>query len=330
MMTPNGLSLPLELLDMVFTNLRPSDSDWHASWPKSQEVRKPLSACTLVSRSWHHVAREHLFRDVVYSFQRPPAEDEEAWPVWDALNRWGPCPLVAEWQRVTELPFKTLEMFADFLGESPVIRSSIRRLRLACYPTINNNSWPSIWGYDLQKTDNIDPTFLTSLIGGLPRLVQFLPWNIFLTSPLSPEASSATLRISVPEVQVRYGVGHPHSLGTCGFLTCLGMVDELVIVRPSYGYIGIKRDKDSLPETFPSSVLLEVRSLAVREVWNDPPLHCISQLLRRSPSAQNLRKLVLDSVSFETVPGIEVMIRDLGPCLEYFKLTLFDSGVHIP
>lgn len=314
---------------MVFTNLRPSESDWHASWPKSQEVREPLNACTLVSRSWHHPAREHLFRDVVYSFQRPPTEGEEAWPALGAQSRWGPCPLTTEWQRVTELPFKTLEMFADFLGKSPAIRYSIRRLRLACYPTINNNSWPSIWGYDLQKADNVDPVVLTSLVGSLPRLVQFLPWNIFLTSPFSPDTSAATPHISVPDVQVRYGVGHPYSLGTCGMLTCLGNVDELVVVRPSYGHIGIKRDKDKLPDTFPASVLLDVRSLTVRSVWNDPPLHCISQLLRRSPSAHNLRKLVLDAISFEAVPGMEKMIRELGPYLEYFKVTLVDSGAHI-
>lgn len=71
--------LPLELVDMVLEYLHPADSDWDASWPVAEEVRQPLSACTLVSRSWYPFARGHLFRDVVYSFQNPPEEGPAVW-----------------------------------------------------------------------------------------------------------------------------------------------------------------------------------------------------------------------------------------------------------
>lgn len=61
-------NLLAELFHAVFKNLRPAETEWASGWPMAQEVRESLSACSLVCRSWHPIAREHLFRGVVFSF----------------------------------------------------------------------------------------------------------------------------------------------------------------------------------------------------------------------------------------------------------------------
>lgn len=320
--------LPLELVDMVLDNLHPADSDWDASWPVAEEVRQPLSACTLVSRSWYPFARGHLFRDVVYSFQNPPEDGPAVWSSLcsDKPQRWvsHPDPHPQEYYLIDRLPLKTLQMFSDFLHQSPHLKSSIRKLRLAYYLPggTDGKPWPWMWGNGAWSSGRTDPALLSSLLSSLPRLQHFQPWNIFMTPRLS-----FTPPISVPRLRITYGYIRADTMSVCTLLTYLGKVDELAIEEPSWAPTGVMRDRDRLMDRVPSSVSLDVSSLTISKTYDDPPLLTISELLSRSPFVRNLSRLTLDNTSLMAVSGIDTMIATLGTHLEYFKLTLYDPGM---
>lgn len=322
------VTLPLELVDMVLDNLHPADSDWDASWPMAEEVRQPLSACTLVSRSWYPFAQGHLFRDVVYSFQHPLEEGLAAWSALcsDKPQRWvsQSDSLPQEYYPINRLPLKTLQMFADFLHQSPHLKTSIRKLRLANYfpGGIDGKPWPWMWGNGAWGSGRTDPTLFTILLASLPRLQHFQPWNIFMTPRLS-----STPPISVRRLRITYGYIRADTVSVCTLLAYVGKVDELAIEEPSWAPTGVVRDRDRLVDRVPPSVSLDVRSLTISKTFDDPPLLTISELLSRSPFVRNLSRLTLDNTSLMAVNGVDTMMAALGTHLEYFKLTLYDPGM---
>lgn len=176
-------NFPAELLHAVFKNLRPAETEWASGWPMAQEVRESLSACSLVCRSWHPIARDHLFRDVVFSFETDSdsiqnlspelSEEEDARWVEAPAHRKELC-----WYR----PLKTLRMLSDYLERSPGVRSSIRRLFLVRYPPPNNGgTLHDSWG-------TIDsPEVFVSLLTKLPLLSCLHTRNISVSvSPVGP------------------------------------------------------------------------------------------------------------------------------------------------
>lgn len=78
---------PPELVDMVLRHV-----DWTASWPAAHDERQTLSTCALVSRSFYVLARPHLFRSVVYSFQSVPDDETMLEPIGTARSSWARFP----------------------------------------------------------------------------------------------------------------------------------------------------------------------------------------------------------------------------------------------
>lgn len=318
-MSEPSVALPPELLDMVFDYLHPSNEEWTASWPKAQEVRQPLSACTLVSRSWSSVAQMHLFRDVAYSFQCPAeAPGTRSWPDCnDPQRRWASRPAYSPHSigLIDRLPLKSLQMLSEFLQSSPAIRSSIHSLRLACYPGVDCGQWPHMRN-DVGDTEEIEASFFISLIRSLPRLDRLQLWDIFVV--WSPTTHSIPLSISVRDVQIKFVFIAAEGSALCDLLCCFGTVDRLII----HDMRRIKVDRDTFRHAPPFTMALNVRSLALRFALEPPTLLAISRLLTRSPSAQNLRTLALDHTCLDAIPEIKAIVRDIGPYLERFQLVL--------
>lgn len=200
-------NFPAELLHAVFKNLRPAETEWASGWPMAQEVRESLSACSLVCRPWHPIAGEHLFRDLVFSFDTDsdsnqnlstePSEEEDARWVEARAHRMELC-----WYR----PLQTLRMLSNYLERSPGVWYSIRRLFLVRYPPPNNGgTLHDSWG-------TVDPEVFVCLLTKLPLLSCLHTRNIFLSQYRLPDHSLPV--VSVPKLHLDFRMYHtrPHYL----------------------------------------------------------------------------------------------------------------------
>lgn len=332
--------LPPELLDIVFSNLQPADSVASTnlyetdSWPKAQEIRESLSACTLVSRSWYPLAHENLFRDVVYSFQHPPDEGPVAWvdSAIDADHRWEAYagPDDCDMHRLKHLPLKTLQMFADFLQRSPVTRAAIRKLTLSCYPCVDPRSdktdWPIVWRCSAGKRDTVDPSLLASLISSLSRLESARLYDITIFEPRDPE--STPLHISVAEVQIVSRFFLLPARVICNFTTHLGDVGKYTVTSPNWQPDRLHMlEEDTLPNNFPRRIALNTPSIDISDVHDSQALLAVSKTLQISPFVHNLRRLSVTAASLAATPGVDAVLRCCGPYLQYFKLIVKQIGV---
>lgn len=295
--------LPPELLHTVFSDLHPAESDWGTSWPKAEESRKDLSACTLVSRSWHAVAFEHLFRDVVFSFRTILNEQDKAIERDSAGgSRWVEASTRQRhfWKH---LPSKTLETFLEFLERSPAIRSSIRRLQLARFPL----PWSDYYGKE--EWGEVDPALLAALVTSLPRLSSLHTSNISFAEPR--RADHPIPVISLRNLHIDYRIIRTT---VYNLLSWFGKVDKLTIGH-SQLICGTPRD-------CPPSVSLDVRSFTISPGLNIPTLVAVSELLSQSPHISNLRRVTLIGAPLTKDPDFQQVIHRLGPQLEYIKLVL--------
>lgn len=318
-----------ELLDIVFENLQASESRCVSGddpdWPAVTQARKQLNACTLVSRLWYPIAHRHLFRDLVYSFQNPPAGGVATWSNWGTSEnpRWASPPLIVArsptdrrkiW-RFDRLPLKTLQMFSDFFEQSPHSRSSVRSLRLVMYPRFKETDWPLTMAAPPEARDMIDPALFLSFMSGLPQLEYLQTWNILVALPRTPDALIPP--ISVRELGVVNNFFTGDSQTVYNLMTYFGHIDRLVFYRPRWTNFATITEKSH------PSIPLNVRTLDIYLAMNEISLIIIPQLLRRSSLRSNLNGLTLDNVGRWGVAGVAVLIHDLGPQLEYFNLTIY-------
>lgn len=330
--------LPPELLDIVFDNLQPTDSTnayETISWPRAQEVHKSLSACTLVSRSWYPLAREHLFRDVVYSFQRPPDGGPAAWAdsAMDASHRWaayaGINPDDYNGPRMRRIPLKTLQMFLDFVQQSPATRRSIRKLTLSAYPAGTPGSetdWPFALRIWTHKDDAVDPTLLMSLLSSLPRVESVRFYDVIVTQPRATQFFLPTLSVRELKIVSMNTLISSHRI--CNLITYFAEVGTCSLIRPSWVPNAFEPDNSTLPANFPPFFALDIHSLALSHVYEGAPLLAMSQLLQRSPFLCNLRKLCI-TTALATTRGLDAIMTSCGPYLEYFKLVLNCTGMFL-
>lgn len=320
--------LPPELLDIVFANLQPRNSTnprEAGNWPIAQEVRESLSACTLVSRSWYPLAREHLFRNVVYSFQRAPkSDDRESWGDV-APRRWTEylaCPALYGHGEsyFSHLPLKTLQMFFDFLQLSPVIRRSIRKLTLSCYPAGGPSGLRPAWPSKADDDDAVDPALLASIISSLPCLESVRLYDVVVSEPRAVESSLPP--ISVREVHI---VSRRFLIPTrmvCDLTSFFGDVGKYTLTNVCLAPMDYLPNHTTLPDEFPSSVALNAHSVTISHFYNDGPLRIMSHLLQKSPFVHNLRRLCITTTALAATPGITAMLESCGSYLQYLKLVI--------
>ena len=161
----------------------------------------------------------------------------------------------------------------------------------------------------------IDPALFLSFMSGLPQLEYLQTWNILVALPRTPDALIPP--ISVRELGVVNNFFTGDSQTVYNLMTYFGYIDRLTFYRPRWTNL------TTITEKSHPSIPLNVRTLNTYLAMNEISLIIISQLLRRSSFRGNLNRLTLDNVGRWGVAGVAVLIRDLGPQLEYFNLNIY-------
>lgn len=301
---------PPELVDIVLQNLQPVD--WGASWPTARDERQGLCACALVSRSCYFLARPYLFRSVVYSFQKG-SEESMLRPIKTA--RWAYCADAEPYHSAKHVPMKTFRMFSDFLDRSPVILSTIRQLRLACFPQLTRGTQE--WEYGFSTGDRVELAEILTLLKNIPNLEVLHTWNILPTQ--SPTTIDSY--ISLRALQIHQRTSFPQELGMGRLLTAVSKVEHLEISFDTPYW--------EMPTRVPNLPQLEVKTLRLTHVWDMDAIDALLTKLAASPTRHSLRKLAFYRVDYRAIRGVDAYVRTFQDQIERLILVFEPEGTSI-
>jgi hypothetical protein len=301
------LYFPPELIDVVFDALH--TEDWEESWNQPLYGKRDLHACSLVSRTWHAVAREHLFRDVVYSFQHIPRNPE---PENDAYARTSPnC-----WYSFTDkvsARYKTFPMFCAFVDKSPAVQRSIRHLRL--------EAWPSSVHGAFEESDKINTGLFVRLLKTLPSLTTLHLYNIVLSQdPIrNPSVTPPSLcRLFISFKSELYGcerTWHDSTFLVKAYrlLACFSRLRELHLRGLTDGSFRAPNGQCEL-----ALASVQARSLVIESAHSTQGT--LYHALCRSPLAQTLTSLTFTDAG--ALAGRSDFVHQVGPHLQRLRYEL--------
>lgn len=305
--TTQPREFPPELVDLVFRNLQPVN--WGESWPIARDERQTLSACALVSRSWYFLARPYLFGSVVYSFEADSHEfDLES----IETARWAYYPDAEQYHSGKHIPMKTLGMFFEFLYHSPSIASTIRQLRLVCYPTVTTDT--PAGKYKLSIQDHVNMDRLMDLLQMMPNLDVLHTMNIVPSYDYTRDKSWVSLRALHSDQNTR----SPYLLGMSTFFAGFARVNYLKISlnTPYWMY---RRGSDLCR--------LRVKSLEFVHVTDPYSIQALLPELKASPTRKSLRELAFTRMGYDGISGVKVYIQAFKAQIQCLTLMFKYSGM---
>lgn len=265
---------PIELLDIIFSELHPPD--WEKSWELPLDGKADLHACSLVSRSWRQPAQRQLFRDTTYSFR--PFTGGPDTPPRSSVR--------------VESRYRTLAMLLDFVQHSPRFAPYIRALRLELWPQtfpLPNHALNSDGlGAWFEPSDVVDGGILHALLHSLPALTSLQLCNVNLAedSPFPPHAPR--LSLSLFSLSFSRNVCGVHANSTTVF-KLLGLVDSTKELSV-FGHSSCP-DKLLLSEASTSGTLPGVRA---EEVVFEPLDNLLLHLAVSQPTfSRGIRRVIL-------------------------------------
>ena len=301
-----------ELVDMVIEELSDAyDTDNRRS--SERKRKRDLRSCTLVARSWYPTSRQHLFRDLVYSFQRDPGPATRAWPEVGTRRR-------GRWTAAEgggkQTPLKTLQQLHDFLLATPAIRSSVKELELICFP--EPQSSPRLTPALISPKDRVDASLLFSILHQLPGVRDLVVHNFVVDQPL-PAEMAPPRHPSLTRLRLSGSVARKITdLDVIAFLSWFSYLSELVIdvdcEEPNEG-----------PNRagFEGALHLAVDTLFLADT-NFLADGCVLDALARSPCARSIRRLVIEQNANQ--PSLQRFVNTLGPSLKDLQVVLNDGN----
>ena len=337
-------SVPPELLEIVFEELyseslrqlrQPQDNNDQRMMHNRPEVYQPikadLSACSLVCRQWSVLARPLLFRDITYSFIRPPEHHDHLTSCLDLTDRHiipDTMRAAGRWISLSNgasLPWKTLAMFICFLHSYPTIASLVTRCCLQgyCSPMIQHQARSQ---YYYLEEDTIDEAMFKSLILALPCLYRLDLLNVSLALVAHPNLTP--LR-SLAHLSVGFsGVGSHELQYYRNVFTPLCYFSE--VEKFSYQEFIARGPHVMWPiagEAAPH--LARTRLLAIsgytlsQSAWG---LEGLLHALTSFPNwAQRINELVLDHIITIHTPGLQRLLNALGSNLRQLRIRFSGS-----
>lgn len=323
--------LPAELVDNVLDHLH--DDDWYEGLDTryAGEVRgKPdsdLAVCSLVSRAWNALACRHLFRDVVYSFQRVPQATEA---IFDANGKYSSShSQYGRWSAEIDIRYKTFPMFCSFIRTSPAIRPFIRRLKLDGYP---EQTGVVLFGqYTLD--DCVELELFLELLQSLPQLSFLHLCNVVLdrrpdetlriTAGLSLSCLSISYHVERGDVCYWYWRSWPEDADSgervADILDCFTDVVQLRVLdcgEPDRS-LQFKRKRRPFSPLGLQALILGVRSMFVTGT--------LDHLMRSPPVMASLQSLTLDDSLGWSVAAAD-LLRLVGPQLQELRYFVEQSS----
>ena len=298
--------LPVELLDMIFAHMRPSQLE-STGYYTTQPGRQDLRACHSVCCSWRDAVRPHLFHDLMTTFI-PDASVDHPWEMVDVEDNMN----ILQLKRRERI--RTLGMLLSFLDRSPHIASHVRRLWLRCRIRSDMHHEDLPFPRDLRA----DPTALLSVLGSLPRLRVLHLRNVALTDLPAPEAEQhlcAPLRRLQIDYVCKGGYWLMPDLEITQLLACFTRVEELHITGSGKWRNRASRDDYSGPAR------LRLDSLVLQRVYNGGVLfkHLLHSDLT-TLSCLVLRRIGL--LENEDLTLFNDFLREVGPQLCVFHIYL--------
>lgn len=304
--TTQPREFPPELVDLVFRNLQPVN--WGESWPIARDERQTLSACALVSRSWYFLARPYLFGCVVYSFEADSHEfDLES----IETARWAYYPDAKLYHSAKHIPMKTLGMFFEFLYHSPSIASTIRQLRLVCYPAVTTRTPAE--KYRLSTQDHVNMDRLMDLLQMMPNLDVLHTLNIVPSYGYTPDKPCVSLRA----LHFDQYTWSPHLLGMGRFFAGFARVNYLKISFNTLYWV-YPRGSDLCWLSVKSLEFVHAHDARAIEAWLPE--------LKASPTRKSLRELAFTQMGYGGISGVKVYIQAFKAQIQCLTLMFEHSG----
>ena len=307
--------LPIEILDMIFDFLRPSNWDSIAPSGVHQHPRgthNDLAACHAVSRLWREHTRKHFFRDFTIIFRaknRPP--QMFTGPMAATLR---------ELHSRSQLP--ELPAFYPSLEGHPFIARCIRRLRL--HGEIVPKDCACLCDSAAKYIPKIEPALLLGILRSIPNLRVLHLSNVVLTA-----LPASRLETPLSCLQISYTCASHFGrhlrmpdLEITQVLNCFARVNELSLLGRG---LSPKDPADVRHYHGPSG--LQVKKFVLQRRWNRGVL--FKHLAHAS--LENVRCLVLQGVSLLGDIDLELFpafLCTIGPRLEEFRIYLTHDHHH--
>ncbi|GJE88417.1 hypothetical protein PsYK624_045000 [Phanerochaete sordida] len=304
--------LPAELLHAIFEWL------WLHGWSQlrpNQDSYRDLKNASLVCSDWRAQACRCLFRDFCYSFQRVPDKDKWAGVRHGKDGRWG-----QHFGEPEKVPYKTLEELLAFLQNRPDIATSVKSLRLTCYPTQWRTEAGPQFSRQFSAGDRIDPAMLASLLRLLPQLSLLRTRSVVPTGPLAPG-----FQIDLPALKcliVSFNSRQAESRDAEMLLRCFATVPHLELQGNPSG-VGGAWQVVAAPDT---ESRLALERLTLVNVSSIAPglLHT----LVHSPTVHSLRVLRLEAVRASALPAVQAIINAAGAGVTTVRFDTLTASEH--
>lgn len=188
-----------------------------------EELKTELSNFSLLSTTWRDRAREKLFRDVRYSFRRPPGQS--GWDGTERDSRWG-----RRYGEREDTPYKTLAMLVDFFEDHQHCASHVNSLSLVAYPVQwqRTRGATGPWAGVLTHEDRINPELLARLLQLLPKLEKLELRNVVPSRPMPDDRR--IIHPCLNTLTMLYNSANEDSPDVYMVLRCFAKIPTLVLI----------------------------------------------------------------------------------------------------
>lgn len=306
--------LPADVVDNVFEHLLPRPSD---DSPQHQDAKEDLRSCSLVCRTWHELARRHLFADFARTI--------------GTVLRVQPRSYMSGMPDVYAVTH-TLADLAAFLAANTAIAGAVRRMTLDFVDHADDGygyadpGWFHSCGQRSRRVEKVEPALFTSLLQRLPSLEALLLYNLVLTGPPAPHMP----RCRPLERLCIQHLGSAHApefsdRNVASIMACFSEAGELELVGQDDAGRLVPSEVESVfgDEVDDVSSTLKVRSLVLQRGHSGP--------LIREHVEPTLRRLVLRVLELRTaVEAAEFRwsLQDIGPRILELRIYLQHNKFH--
>ncbi|KAF7793691.1 hypothetical protein EIP86_004807 [Pleurotus ostreatoroseus] len=304
---PISSVLPVEILDFIFSLLEGSVDPLASPQADKQYVKASLAACALVCRLWQSAVQRHLFKDFKCTLRvRVPHSNR------DLLGN------------------TKLDSLVGFMGASPNIAASVRRLELDM--AIMREPLLAASGYFAPHDPESCPMRLYKLLRLLPRveavklsnICPFIPPSALkshLNLPVIPKleslhidygrrADNAVSLYKIAETLRYFGEIRHFELEDVEIVDGDGLFSAYQDVVIETGEVVSLRGRDEIPE------YCKFESISFHKVRNASPL---LEAFARLPSLRSLKSLQLGCMYSGGCTGLTKLLRTVAGNLQHLQ-----------